>query len=322
MSRITKEMLHPDVGMKWDKQLLLGIEDVFAFLKTQTWAEDFDLSDFSEGIRYGFFPNGYAYKHHIVDGLIRRIVVVSKMFNTTRLKMEVAYDGTAFSGFQLQKEHRSVQGELERALTELHGKPVRVAGASRTDAGVHARGQVAHFDTSLPLPLNKWATILNKRLPEDLLIKSVEKVHPLFHSRYDVLGKEYRYTIALGPYDPILRNVAWAREGVDVERLRQEIASVKGTHDFTSFSKGEKDSMVRTIFVADVEQNGNQIQIVLKGDGFLRYMVRIIVATAVKIAKGELQGSIAEILEDKTRKRTVWLAPPGGLMLTKVWYHE
>jgi len=317
------DCLHPLAAMKTeDGRVHAGRDAVLeALFATPSRFDGFTaFEDGSRASVAGRNAAGIALKLSLYEGLVGRIVAKRPEPGRQRMRLVVAYDGTEFFGFQRQLELRSVQAELEGLVSRVNGVATTVNGASRTDTGVHARGQVVHFDTVRDFDSAKWMTILNHAAPDDLCVVSAERTHPLFHSRFDVWEKEYRYTLDLGAYDPLKRHFRWYCGPLDADVLSREIVKIVGTHDFTSFCKGEKDSKVRTIKEARVEQNGSELVLVFVGDGFLHNMIRLLAASLVGIAKGELDVDMRALLDAKNRDRTRDLAPPGGLTLIRVDY--
>jgi len=318
---LTKEIFTPDCGLKWNKEVILNRDHVFGFfLEHPSFFEGlaFDLEQ--DSMVYGYLEDKILTKVGVRNHQIERIVIVSEYREYERYKAVLKYDGTNFSGFQVQSKERSVQGEIEKVLSEIENETVRIAGASRTDAGVHALGQVFHFDTNRKLSTDKWMYYFSKRLPKDMFVTKVEKVHPLFHSRYDVYKKEYRYRINTVAYNPLKRNFEWFQECLDYAKLEKEMASLIGTFDFTSFAKGDKEDKVRTIYKAYVDYHKDYIELVFVGDGFLRYMIRLMVHALVDISRGKLETTMIELIEEKSRRKIIHLAPASGLYLTKIDY--
>lgn len=243
-----------------------------------------------------------------------------------RFKCKVQYDGTNFSGYQIQPNKRTVQGELEEALKKLHkGKEVKVFASGRTDAGVHSKGQTVHFDTSLSIPLEKWELALHSLLPLDMAVHSFERVESDFHARFDAKGKEYRYYVHLSPRrDPFKRNYTYHYPyKLDIEKMRIASEDLLGTHDFTSFcsAKTEVEDKVRTIHQIEVTQSGDMLEFRFVGNGFLYNMVRIMVGTLLQVGSGDFSpASIPDMLEEKDRQFTGKTAPPQGLFLWEVFY--
>ncbi|PWU67441.1 tRNA pseudouridine(38-40) synthase TruA [Gracilibacillus dipsosauri] len=244
-----------------------------------------------------------------------------------RLKAIISYDGTYFSGFQIQPKGRTVQGVLESKLAKMHkGKPIRIVASGRTDQGVHAVGQVIHFDSPLQIPEGNWKKALNTMLPDDILVKEVQQVSPDFHARFDVETKEYRYFILQDEEMNLFQRhyEYFVREALDLEAMQQACQYLMGTHDFTSFCaantnvKGEK---VRTITNASFEKTGNRLVFRIRGNGFLYNMVRILVGTLLEIGKGKRTvEDLSTILEAKDRSKAGKTAPPHGLYLWEVNY--
>jgi tRNA pseudouridine38-40 synthase len=243
------------------------------------------------------------------------------------LKMTVAYVGTPFAGWQVQPRLATVQGILEDRLSRMLQESVRIAGAGRTDAGVHARGQVASFRTASRIPTEGLRRGLNARLPHEIRIMQVEEVPEGFHARADARCKEYRYRIALRePVSPFEAPfVASVRGPLDVEAMRRAAVCFIGRHDFSSFCPAGcviEDRRRSVIHSGVVEQDG-QIEYQVRADGFLRHMVRTLVGTLVLVGKGRLGASaIPGILAARDRAAAGPCAPPQGLVLEKVFYGE
>lgn len=243
-----------------------------------------------------------------------------------RFKCKIAYDGTGFSGYQIQPNTRTVQSELERALERLHkGKKIKVYGSGRTDAGVHARGQVIHFDSPLSIPEEKWPVAVNSLLPDDITVREVEKVDSSFHARFDVKEKEYRYLVYTDRNrNPFKRNFAYHYPyPLELTAMKAASLHLLGTHDFTSFcsAKTEVEDKVRDLKTIEIiEENGILIFRFI-GNGFLYNMVRILVGTLLQVGTGDIKvDSIPKILLDKDRALAGKTAPPQGLYLWKVHY--
>jgi tRNA pseudouridine38-40 synthase len=243
-----------------------------------------------------------------------------------RIKCTLSYDGTHFSGYQIQPGKRTVQGELERVLEQMHkGKAIRATASGRTDAGVHAYGQVIHFDTFLSLSADQWKKALNAQLPDDIVIKDVQEAGPSFHARFSAKAKEYRYKVRIAQErDVFLRNYCYHYPyPLDMEAMRRALRLMEGTHDFTSFcsAKTNIDDRIRTIYQADMAVDQEMLEFRLIGNGFLYNMVRIIVGTILEVGQGKRSAdSISTILEAKDRRYAGPTAPPQGLYLWKVYY--
>ncbi|MBY0149424.1 tRNA pseudouridine(38-40) synthase TruA [Neobacillus niacini] len=243
-----------------------------------------------------------------------------------RYKCIIAYDGSDYSGYQVQPKKRTVQSQIEAILTKMHkGTSVKISASGRTDAGVHAKGQVIHFDSPLSLPEQKWEMALNSMLPEDISVLSVEKTAPDFHARFDANGKEYRYFLYQSPKrDPFQRKYAFHYPyPLSLEAMREASSYLLGTHDFSSFcsARTEVEDKVRTIETIEIIQEGESISFRFTGNGFLYNMVRILVGTLVEIGSGKRHPEeIVEILEKKDRRYAGKTAPGQGLYLWKVFY--
>ncbi|SFA48755.1 tRNA pseudouridine38-40 synthase [Parageobacillus thermantarcticus] len=243
-----------------------------------------------------------------------------------RIKCTLSYDGTHFFGYQIQPGKRTVQGELERALQQIHkGEAIRVTASGRTDAGVHAYGQVIHFDTPLSLSPDQWKKALNALLPDDIVIKDAQEATPSFHARFSAKAKEYRYKVRIAQErDVFLRNYCYYfPHPLDMEAMRRALRLIEGTHDFTSFcsAKTNVDDRVRTIYTADMAVRDDLLEFRFIGNGFLYNMVRIIVGTILEVGQGKRSvDSISSALAAKDRRLAGKTAPPQGLYLWKVYY--
>lgn len=243
-----------------------------------------------------------------------------------RYKCVVSYDGTRFAGYQVQPNKLTVQSEIERVLTKLHkGTEMNITASGRTDAGVHAKGQVIHFDSPLSIPLPKWDVALNSILPDDIVIMSVEAADANFHARFDASGKEYRYFIQRSAKrDPFTRNYAFYYPyPLNIPEMEKAATALIGTHDFTSFcsAKTEVTDKVRTINEIEVIEDREQIVFRFVGNGFLYNMVRILVGTLLEVGSGTRKPeSIPEILAQKDRTFAGKTAPAHGLYLWEVYY--
>lgn len=243
-----------------------------------------------------------------------------------RLKMTLAYDGTDFAGYQIQPNARTVQGELEKALMKMHkGQHIRTTASGRTDAGVHARGQVVHFDSDLDIPEKNWLKAIQANIPEDIVIRKVEYVHDDFHARFDVKKREYRYRVlASETLDVFRRLYAYhVPNPLDVDAMQEALTYVIGTHDFTSFCsmKTDVEEKTRTIYNAELFQDNDEIIFRFVGNGFLYNMVRILVGTTLEIGMGKRRASdMHTILASRSRKQAGKTAPPHGLCLWSVSY--
>lgn len=244
-----------------------------------------------------------------------------------RIKLTIAYDGTNYCGWQIQPNGITVEEVLNKALRKLTGEEIFVIGASRTDSGVHAMGNVAVFDTETTIPPDKISVALNQKLPDDIVIVRSEEVNPDFHPRYQNCLKTYEYHI-INTRIPIptqrLTNY-FVSYPLDIENMKKAASYLIGEHDFVSFCNVRTDveNTVRTIENLDVIKTGDQITIRITGNGFLYNMVRIIVGTLIRVGRGYYSPEkVKEILEAKDRKKAGVTAPPHGLMLVEICYME
>lgn len=240
-----------------------------------------------------------------------------------RMLIKIAYDGTNFHGWQKQEGLRTVQGEIEKAIWDAFKMQAEVFASGRTDAGVHAFGQMAHFDVEDSCPTRKIKTVLNRILPPDIQILSAKKVTPDFHARFDAKAKTYLYKICKGEKNCFLANrVAFVKE-LDEKKL-EEIASIFiGEHNFKGFcsSQTSASNFVRKIFSINISKKKNNIDIEITGNGFLMNMVRILVGTMVDYSLGKLsKDKILNALENGQRSTSGRTMPPQALYLKKVQY--
>jgi tRNA pseudouridine38-40 synthase len=242
------------------------------------------------------------------------------------IRLIVEYDGTGYCGWQLQENGLSIQQVLEEAIGHMTGETIRVIGSGRTDAGVHALGQVAHFHTTSRLGERNFLMGINSLLPSDIAVREVREVDPAFHARFDVKSKVYIYRICNRPVRPALeRHYVWfVWEPLDLQKIEEALDLFLGTHDFTSFCSTHTDSEdhVRTILDVGIQKDDNgMIQFSLEADGFLRYMVRTIVGALVDVGRGKCtREDVAGILAAEDRKKAGLTAPPQGLFLKEVRY--
>lgn len=241
------------------------------------------------------------------------------------IKLVISYDGTHYAGWQFQKNAVAIQEVLESALNKITGHVVKLKGAGRTDAGVHARHQVANFKTNSRLSLKSIKVALNSTLPEDILINSIKEPYKSFDSQRCAKSKHYRYTVTTSNFvDPFIRHfVARFSYPLNVASMRKAAAFLVGRHDFRAFqAAGSKEkNTVRTIKKIKVESSGELVYIDVWADGFLYNMVRTISGTLLEIGRGKLPVSrTKEILKTKNRALTGPTAPAKGLCLMKVKY--
>ncbi|MDW0110023.1 tRNA pseudouridine(38-40) synthase TruA [Sporosarcina aquimarina] len=246
-----------------------------------------------------------------------------------RIKATVAYDGTNFSGYQSQPNMRTVQSDIDKALRKMHkDDTIHSVASGRTDAGVHAFGQVIHFDTPLSITEESWVTALNVLLPKDIRILTAKQVSDEFHARYSAKGKTYQYRWSRKPiHSPFERNysVHLGKWNPDIERMKEGAVRLLGTHDFTSFcsAKTATSSKVRTIRSLEINEEGHELVLTIEGDGFLYNMVRTIAGVLYAVGIGwDEPRDVTEILQARDRKRAGKTAPAHGLYLMSVTYDQ
>ena len=244
-----------------------------------------------------------------------------------RIRTIIAYDGTDYVGWQTQPNGVAVQEKIEQAILEVTGERASLQGSGRTDSGVHARAQVAHFDTEARMAADKFAIALNTHLPADIRILYSEEVSPDFHARFWAKEKQYRYFVQTGPHaDVFARKYALhAYMPLDMKIMNEAAALAVGTHDFSAFmSTGrEVESAVRTISLSRWEKQGKFLVYTGQGNGFLYNMVRILVGTMVGMGSGRIpKDSMEKALASLSRKDAGPTAPPHGLLLWRVKYPD
>lgn len=243
-----------------------------------------------------------------------------------KYKCVIAYDGTDFAGYQVQPEKRTIQSEFEAVLAQMHkGTIIKVTASGRTDSGVHAKGQVLHFESPLTFPTENWIKAFSALLPTDIIVLEVDIVPDDFHARFHTTGKEYRYIVARSKLrDPFKRNYAYHYPyPLNVEAMREAISYLIGTHDFTSFcsAKTEVVDKVRTIKEMDFEESDDFLVFRFVGEGFLYNMVRILVGTLLDVGSGKMSPhDMSGILDKRDRSFAGKTAPAQGLYLWKVFY--
>jgi tRNA pseudouridine38-40 synthase len=250
---------------------------------------------------------------------------------TLKFMLTIAYDGTGYEGWQVQKIGTGVQQKVEEALARLFPSKPRVHGSSRTDTGVHALGMVAHFEvprTEFKMPVAKLLLAINAWLPEDIRLLSAKRCPADFHARFDASGKQYRYFVWNHPaHNPLLRHKAWhVKPKLDFKAMKAAAKHFEGRYDFRSFRANpdyDTDSTVRTLTRCEVKRNGPLLAFFIEGDGFLYKMCRGIVGTLVQVGTGRIApGEIPGILARRDRRVAGMTAPAHGLVLWKVFYRK
>jgi tRNA pseudouridine38-40 synthase len=246
------------------------------------------------------------------------------------LKLVVQYDGSRYLGWQRQREEdaehpRTIQGKLEQVLSRMSGEPVELIGACRTDAGVHAEGQVANFLTGSSLSLQEMRAYLTRYLPEDIAVTAADQVDARFHARYRARRKRYVYRLWTAPYPQVFRRRYCLHhpEPLDLPAMARAAALLTGEHDFRSFTtaKSRSKSAVRTLHRLEVGGQAPWLELGFEGDGFLHNMARILTGTLLEVGAGRLPAeAMSAILEARERSAAGPLAPPQGLCLLEVLY--
>lgn len=239
-----------------------------------------------------------------------------------RYKLTIAYDGSDYHGMQRLNEHRSIQKTLEKSLKRMTAKEVLIYTSGRTDKGVHAKGQVVHFDFEAKIEPEALKTGLNKRLPEDIRVIKAELVSNTFHARHDAKSKIYEYVISKVESDVFNQRYEVYYPNIDVNKLIEASKLLEGTHDFGGFTvTNELKPTVKTIYSIKVKETKTHIKIKIHGNSFLRYQVRRMVGLLVEIASGKKDiNKISEIFETKNQQIANKTAPAKGLFLMKVYY--
>ncbi len=241
-------------------------------------------------------------------------------------KLVISYDGSGYHGWQRQKTDRSIQAEVERALTTMTSSRIRILGSGRTDAGVHALGQVASFQSDAGLSPEVYCKGLNSLLPDDILVLSCDLMPPAFHARYDARSKYYQYRILNRKMPSIMeRHHVWhVKRKLNLVSMQTAAAYLVGRHDFKAFegTGSPRSTTVREVFRAEVQSGGkDRILFDIEADGFLRYMVRNIVGTLVEVGLEKIAAKkIGQILSSKDRGQAGATAPAKGLFLMEVHY--
>jgi tRNA pseudouridine38-40 synthase len=246
-----------------------------------------------------------------------------------KFKLTIAYDGTIYAGWQVQKSGVGVQQKVEEALGKLFPGVKRIHSSSRTDTGVHALGMVAHVEipkAEFKMPVAKLALALNAHLPEDIRVHEARRCKPEFHARFQATGKQYRYSVwNHAAMNPLLRHQAWQVPGkLDLPAMRSAARLFVGKHDFKSFAATrnyEMESTVRTLTRCDLKRSGALLTFIIEGDGFLYKMCRGIVGTLVQVGQGKIAAEdIRKILASRDRRVAGMTAPAKGLVLWRVFY--
>ncbi|MGV3617254.1 MAG: tRNA pseudouridine(38-40) synthase TruA [Fimbriimonas sp.] len=244
-----------------------------------------------------------------------------------RIKLVVSYDGTDFRGWAANPGTRTVQGTLREAVRLVSGEENEISGASRTDSGAHARGQVCHFDTANPMPPEKWARVLNRRLPSDLAVVSAREVPPTFDSRFWAQDRYYRYRILTGPPDPLRARYAHSYgRPLDLEAMRSAAALLQGEHDFLAFTEElapHVENTRRELYSFQVKSSRDEVWVDVVGTAFLRGMMRRMSGALLEVGRGHRPVvEVSRLLDPEERRRVQWpvVLPANGLCLMRIRY--
>jgi len=242
-------------------------------------------------------------------------------------KLIIRFDGSRYQGWEHQPTtDMTIQGKLENVLEKLAGEPIEILGAGRTDAGVHAKAMVANFRLDTELSVTQIRDYFNRYLPDDICVMDVQIAGDRFHSRYNALGKTYRYTCYVGPLKPVFdrKYVYYLEEVPNIETMREAAAILMGEHDFASFCSNPrmKKSTVRKVDKIEINQNGPYLTLTYHGTGFLQHMVRILTGTLLEVGYGKRPASnMQELLDTPNRSLAGPTAPAQGLCMIEVDYH-
>lgn len=240
------------------------------------------------------------------------------------IKITIQYNGKNYCGWQKQNNSPGIQGTIEKAIFDITREEVKITGSGRTDAGVHALGQVANFKTNSQIPVDRIPNALNAKLPKDISIVKAEEVDEDFHSRYSAKKKTYRYQVYNSLYrSPIYADISYpVKYDLDIDKMKKEAKSLIGTYDFKGFMSSGSSVIdtVRTIYNIEVSKSEDLIIIEIEGNGFLYNMVRIIAGTLVDIGRGRITENMSTIIKSKSRSMAGHTAPAHGLFLKKVDY--
>lgn len=242
------------------------------------------------------------------------------------IRMKITYEGTRYQGWQKQEtSDNTIQGKFELLLSRMCGEEITIQGSGRTDAGVHALGQIANFHTHCAMSTGEMLTYMNQYLPEDIAVTEIAEVPERFHSRLNAKGKRYSYRV----WNSSIPNVFYRKfahvvtEGLDIESMREAAAHLLGEHDFKSFTstKKGKKSTVRRVDRIEIRKEGDLITFIFEGNGFLYHMIRILVGTLLEVGMGERKvESIPDTIRAKNRELAGKLVPGKGLILEEVYY--
>jgi tRNA pseudouridine38-40 synthase len=244
-----------------------------------------------------------------------------------RYQVLLSYNGTNYAGWQIQPKILSIQQILQDILSVMHRHPMLIVGSGRTDAGVHALAQSFHFDSDMRLDDETWVRALNSQLPKDITVRAVHQVPETFHARFSVISKRYDYLVNTGVYDPLHYNLQYQlNRPLDIEAMRQAAQRLTGTHDYASFcanSFEEIPNQIRTVSHIEIQTENDLVRFILEGNGFLRYMVRMLVANLIDVGlHRKTPDELSAILDKRDKTATSSIVPACGLYLVRVDYKD
>jgi tRNA pseudouridine38-40 synthase len=246
------------------------------------------------------------------------------MIPKRNIRLTLAFEGTAYHGWQIQKDRPTVQGIVSEAVAKIIGEPPNLIGSGRTDSGTHARGLIANFQTSSRMTPRQFVRALNCLLPRDIRVLSAKSVSPEFHARRSARSKTYRYQVYLGPIlaPHLIREYFHYPFRIDIEKMSQAARLFVGEHDFASFAKTNSCSnTVRRVFRCDIKKQGNRLHLTVEGNGFLHHMVRNMAGTLIEIGRGSISlEAFKDLFVRRDRTLAGFTAPAHGLVLLKVQY--
>ena len=308
---------------KEDFEVLKGKEETLKYYSNITSIENIEF--IPEDSHFLMFYDTNE-KHYITkirfDEKELVLSLVTEIYDESKAQvvLEVEYDGSNYNGMQKQSlmPHTTIQGQIELALKKMLNRDVNTIISSRTDARVHARGNIVQFDANGIEP-KKYIYALNNILPDDIRIKDAKLRSQLFHARYDVIEKTYIYIIDTSTFSVFKNDYVYYTKVKDTQKLKEELHSIIGTHDFKAFCKGENDNTVRTIYNTDLTINGNELILTFTANGFLHNMIRFIVGALIDSVNND-KPSLLELTEKQDKNLTPKLAPASGLYLIKIKY--
>lgn len=241
-----------------------------------------------------------------------------------RYLMTFSYNGKNYNGYQKQPNLKTIQQELEEALTFINNKnKVEIHASGRTDKGVHALGQTAHFDLDVSITPEKLNRAINSNISDAIHVIEVKPVEKDFHARYNAKKKRYVYTLNMGEFNPLEKDFIYQyNRPLNIKAMKEGIKQFIGKHDFEYFVGGDnqKENYVRTIFLAEIKVEQDLVHFIFEGDGFMQYQIRNMVGTLIKIGKEKVESSVISAILEKKQKNIVYCAKPCGLVLEKVIY--